>query len=185
MLGELAQRDDVIVLSLHVDYWDWIGWKDTFADPAFSQRQRRYAAAAGSTVVYTPQFVIGGQTQIAGAKGMALVDAIQALRSETEVLSVDEDGRLRMAEAPVTAHLVLVEIVPEAKVSIQRGENAGRSVTYHHIVKTWTDLGEWDGSSGSLDLPGVSDDAHQRVVLAQSLDAKGYPGPIVGAVRAD
>ena len=76
LLHELAGRDDVIALALHVDYWDYIGWEDAFADPAHTQRQRQYALEAGRRSVYTPQMVINGQTAIVGTKPMALSEAI-------------------------------------------------------------------------------------------------------------
>ena len=76
LLEQLAARDDVIALSLHVDYWDYLGWQDAFANPAFTKRQRGYAARAGSSMIYTPQMVIGGRDHIVGTKGMELSDLI-------------------------------------------------------------------------------------------------------------
>src|SRR5690606_3856896 len=78
LMEELAARSDVIALSLHVDYWDYIGWEDSFAQPAYGQRQRSYAQAAGEHMVYTPQMVIGGTHQVIGTDAMALMDAIRA-----------------------------------------------------------------------------------------------------------
>ena len=180
LLAELAGREDVIALSLHVDYWDWIGWADTFADPAFSARQQAYAAVAGSSVVYTPQFVVGGADHVAGAKGMAVAEAVQArLAAQPEVLEV-EDGTLILSPIDGPARLILAEVTPSASVSILRGENAGREITYHHIVRGWTDLGEWDGAAGTLALPAGEG---PRVVLAQRIAAGGRPGAIVGAAR--
>lgn len=189
MLGELAGREDVVALSLHVDYWDWIGWADTFADPAYTERQRAYAAAAGSEVVYTPQFVVGGSDAIAGAKGMALSDAIaahsDAARDVLRIASTDR-GRVVMAmpqDLPAPAQLILVSILPEADIRILHGENAGRDVTYHNVVRDWTVLDDWDGTALTLDLPAL-DDGLDHVVLAQAMP-DGLPGPILGAVRVD
>lgn len=185
MLGELAAREDLIVLSLHVDYWDWIGWADTFADPKYSARQRGYAATAGSTAVYTPQFVIGGQEQIAGARGMKVAEAIQAhSASSTEVLEVEGD-QLILTETGTPAAIIIVDVMPEAEVEILRGENAGRDITYHHIVQDWTVLGEWDGAAGQLSIPPADTEGTVRVVLAQEVVGNGYPGAIIGAARID
>ena len=74
LLGELARHEDVIALALHVDYWDYIGWEDVFARPEFTQRQHAYGHAAGSTVVYTPQMIVGGQERVVGVRPMAVAD---------------------------------------------------------------------------------------------------------------
>ncbi|MEM7490487.1 MAG: DUF1223 domain-containing protein [Pseudomonadota bacterium] len=187
MIGELVGRDDVIALSLHVDYWDWIGWKDTFAKPGYTARQRAYAEAAGTSVVYTPQFVVGGVDQVAGPSAMQLVQLINAHQDQTgDVLSaapIDDGLRLTASDVGSPARLVLVDLLPEATVQIGRGENAGREVTYHNIVREWTVLSEWDGSAMSFDLPPAIE-GHSRVVLAQSMPG-GKPGPVVGAVKLD
>ncbi|MEM7711012.1 MAG: DUF1223 domain-containing protein [Pseudomonadota bacterium] len=189
LLGELAGREDVIALSLHVDYWDWIGWADTFAAAGFTERQRGYARAAGTSVVYTPQFVIGGIDQVAGPSAMELVTLINAHQGATgDVLELiaPADGApaaLRADAGGVPARLVMVGLLPEAKVSIGRGENAGREVTYHNIVQSWTVLGDWDGSAKRIDLP-QGEAGHRHVVLAQTLD-DGAPGPVIGAVKLD
>ncbi|WP_371154540.1 DUF1223 domain-containing protein [Jannaschia sp. 2305UL9-9] len=187
MLGELADRSDVIALSLHVDYWDWIGWADTFAKPGFSQRQRDYASVAGSSVVYTPQFVIGGQDQVAGPSGMQLAELIDAHRGRSgDVLRVASgtDGRKVMAmESDAGGQLILVTVLPEATVPVLHGENAGRDMTYHNVVTGWEVLTDWSGEAMSVVLPSVPED-HAQFVLAQSL-IDGKPGAVIGAVRAD
>lgn len=184
MLGELSGRSDVIALSLHVDYWDWIGWADTFADPAFTARQKAYAAAAGTKMIFTPQFIVNGQRQIAGAKGMALADTIQSERSETQILSFD-GTTLRLAQTDRAAHLVLVEVLPQTQVAIALGENAGRQITYHQVVRNWQDLGPWSGAPEARPIPPKTDPRFDRIVLAQTRSATGHPGEIIGAVRLD
>ena len=185
MLAELAARDDVIALSLHVDYWDWIGWPDTFGSEASSDRQRRYAAAAGSSVVYTPQFVVGGVDAVAGAKGMALAETVRAHQGATgDVLGRDARGDLTLAATGRPARLSLVLVEPEASVAIERGENAGRTVTYARVVREWRDLGAWDGAAGTMAVP-PAPRGLVRVVLAQETTDGGYPGAVTGAVTLD
>ena len=188
MLGELANRDSVIALSLHVDYWDWIGWKDTFADPAYSERQRAYAAVAHSNVVYTPQFVIGGVDQVAGPSGMKLADLVASHEGATgDVLRVASTARGREVMAMATGgdggQLILVNFLPRATVRILRGENAGKDITYHNIVRSWTVLADWDGGEASVVVP-AAPDGQRQAVLAQAL-VDGRPGRIVGAVQLD
>ena len=185
MLAELAGRDGVIALSLHVDYWDWIGWKDTFGHAALSDRQRAYAAAAGSSVVYTPQFVIGGTDQIAGADGMAVADRVRAHQGATgDVLGRDAAGRLTMAGTGRPARLSLILVQPDAQVAIERGENAGREAVYRNVVRDWRDLGAWDGAAGAMEVP-PAPQGMRRVVLAQEVDEAGHPGAVIGAATLD
>ena len=183
LMADLADRDDIIPLAFHVDYWDWIGWTDTFGDPAHSARQRGYAEGAGSKTVYTPQFVVGGRAHVAGADGMALSETIAAQADATpDVLRV-EGGALVLAPVAGGGRLLLVEVLPEAKVEILHGENAGRVVDYHRIVRRVTDLGAWDGGAGTVPLPPATA-GHARVALAQAMP-DGRPGPILGAVEID
>ncbi|MEM9795362.1 MAG: DUF1223 domain-containing protein [Pseudomonadota bacterium] len=185
MLGELTKRDDVIALSLHVDYWDWIGWKDTFANPYYSKRQRAYASAAGSTVVYTPQFVIGGKDAVAGPSGMQLADLVASHQGVTgDVIQPGSGPReIRVTAGPAGTELVLVTVEPEAEVRILHGENAGRTMTYHNIVRDWRVLDEWDGTAGTVTLPAPPDGLRQ-VVLAQQI-ANGKPGAVLGAMMLE
>ena len=152
---QLSQDPDVIALALHVDYWDYIGWQDTFADPAFTQRQKSYAKAVGSRMIYTPQMIIGGLDRIEGNDPLQVADAIR--RHQTVVspvtLSVTRQGdRLvirAVANPPLTkpAQVQVVRYTPEARVLIERGENQGREVTYTNIVTDWQSVAEWPGTA--------------------------------------
>ena len=86
-LHDLAKRDDVIALALHVDYWDYIGWKDSFAKPEYTDRQHAYAHAANATTVYTPQMVINGKDHVIGSRPMEVID--QVMRHREAVTPVD------------------------------------------------------------------------------------------------
>lgn len=154
LLGQLAGRDDVIALALHVDYWDYIGWKDQFADPANTLRQKRYAKAMGAPTIYTPQMVIGGRDQIVGSRPEDLALAIRRHRTVADAvdLQVTRTGssvsiRARTMSRPQGAMAVqLVRFRPQASVAIERGENAGHTLTYHNIVQDWQTLNTWDGA---------------------------------------
>lgn len=187
LLGEIAGRDGVIALSLHVDYWDWIGWPDTFADAAFTARQRAYARAAHSNVVYTPQFVVGGMDSVEGADGMKLADLVAVHREASrDVLRMATTPRGREVLAMAVAgggQIVLVTYRPEATVRVLAGENAGRSITYHNVVERWDVLAAWDGSEAAFPLPDPPAGMRQAV-LAQAMPG-GLPGSILGAVQVD
>lgn len=188
LLSELAQADGVIALSLHVDYWDYIGWKDSFAQPLFTERQKTYARAVGSRMVYTPQMIIGGTDRVEGNTPDAVVKAIGKHMDWDSPVTLDvrrDGGRLSIsavADPPLVRGAVvqLVRYMPEATVSIDRGENAGRTVTYHNIVTSWEQIAEWPGVAPLMvqaDVPGD----HPVVVILQE---KG-PAQILAAARAD
>jgi len=188
LLGELAGRDDVIALALHVDYWDYIGWADTFAAPAFTARQQGYSRAVGSTVVYTPQMVIDGAEQVAGYRPMSVADLIGAHSAVENPVSVQvrRDGAVfdvaAETDLPVgtAIDVHVVGYLPHARVEIERGENAGHTSDHYNIVRSWQVVATWDAAGQFLmqvepeaDLP--------HVVLFQG----SGNGPILGAARLD
>lgn len=185
MILELAKRDDVIPLALHVDYWDYLGWKDEFADPAFSARQSAYVARVGKRR-YTPHMVVGGVDHVGGFKPMRLAEMIEAHADVPApvALEVTRSGdlvRLRAeAERPLDAMVLvhLVRYLPEATVKIRRGENAGRTFTYHNIVRQISDLGGWDGR-GTYSVEFRLEAEGPHAVLMQQTGQ----GPIVAAAR--
>ncbi len=189
-LAELANRDDIIALALHVDYWDYIGWADTFANPAFTARQHAYAHTAGSTVVYTPQMVIGGVDHVVGTQPMDVVDRITAHREAANPVTVEavpaQGGwqvRASWTGASTDMPAMVVQVVtylPMQEVEITRGENAGLSTAYHNIVQSWQAVAEWSGADAfEAQVTAAGDMPH--VVIVQ---ASGH-GAILGAARLD
>ncbi|KAA9009270.1 DUF1223 domain-containing protein [Histidinibacterium aquaticum] len=151
MLRELAGRDDVIALALHVDYWDYIGWEDSFAEPAFTQRQKGYARAAGERIVYTPQMIVGGTDHVVGTRPMEIATLIDT-HSEVETgveLDLRVEGDTVHVRAEGDAGPLVVQVArfdPIETVEIHRGENAGRTIDYANIVTSWEAIGQWDGA---------------------------------------
>lgn len=189
LLAELANRDDVIALSLHVDYWDYIGWADTFAAPEFTQRQYGYGRAAGSTMVYTPQMIVGGQDVVAGSRSMAVADLIQAHQAAPYpvTITIETVGGAHIVRADATMPpprpemvVQLVSFTPHQLVDITRGERAGSSVDFHNIVTTWQAVADWDGAA-PLELRLEQAGDSRQVVIVQ---VANY-GPVVGAARVD
>ena len=174
-MADLVRDPNVIALSLHVDYWDYIGWKDTFGNPAFSKRQKAYARAAGNRMIYTPQMIVEGADHVEGNDVLAVADAIRRhmMRPDPVLLQAERIGDqvLIRAEAdpPLErmARVQLVRYLPQATVTIERGENAGRAVTYHNIVTSWNVMAEWPGAAPFMmmaDAPG----AEPVVVIVQA-----------------
>lgn len=188
LLGKLAKKDGVIALSLHVDYWDYLGWKDEFALPGFTQRQRGYAASAGSSMIYTPQMVIGGKDHLVGTKGMELSELImrhKATKQPVELRAERSGNTIVIAAQPKAAAsgtmvVYLVRYSPSETVEIKRGENAGRTMTYHNVVTSWVKVADWGGEAplnaqieADGDLPGA--------VIVQA----GPTGQVLAAAKVD
>lgn len=158
-LQELAQRDGIVALEYHVDYWDYIGWEDPFADPGFTLRQRRYAANLEQRYVYTPQMVVDGVRHEIGSQRPAVEMAIKlayqdklefaprvTLNHKESGLSVLIEGQ----EAPRPFEVVLVSFDAEHVTRVRRGENAGRTMTNAQVVRSLDKIGLWRG--GVLEL---------------------------------
>ncbi|GGL63676.1 DUF1223 domain-containing protein [Wenxinia marina] len=187
-LAELAERSDVLPLALHVDYWDYIGWEDSFAQPRFTRRQQAYARAIDDRMIYTPQMIVGGVDRSVGTRPMEVMDLVRAHQGAAEdvTLSAERDGaalRIRAEAGPgVTGGLTvqLVRFRPSERVEITRGENAGHSILYSNIVTDWQPVADWDGTA-PLDLTvEVAGDDRTAVILQRP-----GPGKIVAAARAD
>lgn len=188
ILHKLAKRDDVLPLALHVDYWDYIGWKDQYADPAHTKRQKGYAAAAGRNMIYTPQMIVMGQDSIVGADAMAVLETVEkhraieppvriSLQRSGEDLTISLQPVPGRAQGPYQVHLV--RFAPLKQAEITRGELAGRRLDYANVVEEWHQLGEWNAKDDySLTLPLKG--SQPAAVLVQQ---PGH-GAIVAAARA-
>ena len=188
ILGDLARDPSLVVLSLPVDYWDYIGWKDTLASPACTARQKGYAGARGDGQVYTPQAVIDGVTHVIGADRNAIDQTISAHKGalKLDVAAIATSGRISIdvgAGAPQNAAVWLLEVQPTATVEVGRGENAGRSLTYTNIVRTMTRLGDWSGRAAHFEAAAQPANGDTYVALVQAGGAD-RPGAILGAARA-
>jgi Uncharacterized secreted protein len=195
LFEEIAERPDVIALALHVDYWDYLGWKDPFGKPEFTARQKAYALAAGERTVYTPQMIVEGREALVGPQRNDLIAAIA--REVEEAAQVDltitgQGGRYEVSLRPVDgagepAVVQVVRYQPRATVDILRGENAGRTVIYSNIVTSWRSVADWDGKTPtrlSIELEGDSP-AVLIVQAAREGHSMPLPGPILAAGRLD
>lgn len=155
LLAGLASDPRLLALSLHVDYWDYLGWKDKFASPKFTARQKEYAHFARDKMVYTPQMIVQGQQRIVGSKAAEVnkaVEAAVATAPVTKVVLTRKGDTLSIRANPIAgAHgairVQLVRFSPAENVTIDRGENAGKTITYHNVVRSWQVVGNWDGTA--------------------------------------
>lgn len=151
-LADLTKTQGVIPLALHVDYWDYIGWSDTFAQEKFTKRQRKYAKVNADRMVYTPQIIVAGQMRVKGHDGAAVLDAIAATKSSIVLTLTRQDDLLTISAAsdqplPRDIKVDLVRYFPKMTVEIERGENRGQAISYHNIVTSWENIGAWTGLS--------------------------------------
>jgi hypothetical protein len=192
LLGELAQRKDVLALSLPVDYWDYLGWKDTLANHDFSERQKEYASARGDGEVYTPQMVINGTDRVVGSDRAAIEAALTSVGGKLPVpidLTSKPDATTVTigagdAVTPKRGTLWLVMYERAVTVPIEHGENSGKTITYANVVRKMRPIAMWKGEPLSIDLP-RSEVTQAKVtrcaVFLQAETAMGLPGPILGA----
>jgi hypothetical protein len=200
LLGKLAQDPTLVTMSLPVDYWDYLGWKDTLALHGNSTLQREYAITRGDREVYTPQAVINGVVHALGSDRGAIERAIAQTRGKAPCsLPV----KLTVADGKVTVHVPaatdahksgevwLFPITAKAKVKIGRGENRGRTITYVNVVRRWVKLGAWNGEAKDFTLPvsklagsgyALDDVDHLAVVVQSGSDR--HPGLMLGAAMA-
>ena len=184
----------VIALSMPVDYWDYLGWKDSLASPKFSERQRAYAKTRGDNQVYTPQVVVNGVTHVNGSHKRDIDQAILETEKKLRALQVPlrawidgdtlkvEAGNVASGATVNEATLWLAVMKPEVEVAIRRGENSGRKVTYSNVVSDWSQLGTWTGRKVVFerDVKTMSKSATCAVLLQV-----GKSGPIIGAAEIE
>ncbi|WP_195759811.1 thioredoxin family protein [Paracoccus sp. S-4012] len=200
LLADLAERADVLPLSLHVDYWDYLGWPDGFARPEFTARQQAYGRRNGERGVYTPQIIIGGVDTLIDAAPADLAALIRSHLREpaaVRVTSRREGERIVLDLAPGAlprghAAVELVRYLPSRRVAIQGGENIGQTVSYTNIVLSFERLSEWDGRTplritvtprAGMHEALPSDTRH--AVLVQEYGRGGLPGKVLAAVTID
>jgi hypothetical protein len=186
LLTTLAQQDDVIALALHVDYWDYLGWKDSFGKPRHTARQKAYAKAARSRTIYTPEMVIQGQERLKGHDAATIIGKIALHRQQPApaTLELARDGdALEISLAPAgaaagPADVHVVRFLPEEEVSIEAGENAGRTLTYTNIVTDWQTVMQWDGAAPVEFRYEDAGDGPLAVIVQQS-----RMGPVLAAAK--
>jgi hypothetical protein len=189
LLKTLAQRPDIVTLAYHVDYWDYIGWTDTFGAKSNSDHQRDYAAAWNSNRIFTPELVVNGMDGLVGSRQPQVDDAIAKAglvlpvglaRDDHDMLSVDIAGNPGLKEASVW----LITYLRDASVKMDRGENSGKTVDYTHVVTGRQVIGMWDPNAGAhLKLPldeVLRKGSNGAAILVQE-DKQGLPGRVLGA----
>ncbi len=192
MLQTYANDPSVIALSFPVDYWDYLGWKDTLASSRNSERQRAYAKARGDGAIYTPQVVVNGTTHVNGALTADIASAIEQTNKVLEPHRVplwfwQERNTLNIATGAAPAGQRVKEatiwlgvVQSSAAVDVKRGENSGKQLVYTNIVRELTPIGLWKGQAMRIQIPRAAvmqAETQKSVVLIQ----EGKAGPIIAA----
>src|SRR6201995_698449 len=195
IIGELAKDPSIITLSMPIDYWDYLGWKDTLADSRFSARQKAYSHMRGDRDVYTPQAVVNGSAHVIGSDRAGIEGAIGETEKSSGVMSVPVSmsvtGRQinvsvaasRAGPAAMHGEVWICSISKAVPISIGRGENRGREITYHNVVRNLLKVGDWNGSAGSWTVPleNISRDGVDAAVVYVQDGNRDKPGPMLGA----
>jgi hypothetical protein len=196
LLSELRDDSTLVTLSLPIDYWDYLGWKDTLAIPGHTLRQKAYSKARGDREVYTPQVVVNGVAQALGSDRAEIEKAVAQSRAKAKAPSVpiavavgDEQVTVTLANATAGAAMGEVWLCPLTRsetVRVGRGENRGRTLTYTNVVRRWLKLGTWTGKGETFTVPtgaikSIGIDA--VAVILQSGNPE-RPGAVLGASLA-
>jgi hypothetical protein len=197
LLAELHADRSLIPLSLPIDYWDYLGWKDTLAIPGHTMRQRAYSHVRGDREIYTPQAVVNGIAQAIGSDQAGIENAVAQSRNYPSALSVPVE--LKVADDRVSVVLParhraetaggevwLCALSGSVSVGITRGENRGRTLTYTNVVRRWVKLGTWNGKSENFSVPidAIKFDGVDAVAVILQSGSFERPGAIMGASLA-
>ncbi|MGH1419535.1 MAG: DUF1223 domain-containing protein [Hyphomicrobiaceae bacterium] len=190
LLKTYVDREDVLALTFPVDYWDYLGWKDTFASPQYSKRQRDYANTRGDGAVYTPQAVINGSHHMNGADKERIDTTINAspIQKLSVPIKIRRDGQALTILTPAlpdevgkekcTVWLAIVQ--KQGVVPVNRGENGGHNLTYYNIVRHLMPIGMWSGDANTFQVPETAVSTAGEANFAVLIQ-RGVSGPIIGA----
>jgi hypothetical protein len=185
-LNDLTKRKDVIALEFHVDYWDYIGWKDLFAKPEFTARQKSYVYSMGSRYAYTPQMVIDGREHVVGshrAKVESVIRKAQAKASKAPPIKMRREGKnliISVGAARASGdYVVTMATFDKPHVTkVKRGENRGMTLTNANVVRELVKIGDWNGKASeyTISLDGTDGDGGCAILIQK----KGH-GPVLAA----
>ena len=186
-VAKLADKPGILALTFSVDYWDYLGWADTFAKPEFAQRQKAYVTRLSLREPYTPQVVVDGLAQASGAKAEKIdklvADARKAPPRGAPDIRFVRHGRVQVgsARAPKgAAEVWLIRYDPRAQeVAVKTGDNKGQILPERNVVRDLVRLGAWRGKPVVFRLPAASEEGLKAVVLVQA----GRGGRVIGAAE--
>ena len=190
-LRDLVVQGDVVALSYHVDYWNYLGWTDTLSSRENTERQYGYAKTLGRSGVYTPQAIINGREHVKGTDLALINDKVKGLNDSGNGLNVPVAAAMRgdeieieIGEGKGQADVVVAYFTKRQQVDVTKGENSGKTMEYWHSVYDVQSVGTWNGQSMKLNLPGKLMGKSKKdgcAILLQTSGAGGEPAAILGA----
>ncbi|MFT0859294.1 DUF1223 domain-containing protein [Ancylobacter sp. G4_0304] len=186
LLGEIAGHENVIALTLAVDYWDYLGWKDTLAKHGHSVRQKAYAKQRGDGKMFTPQAIVNGHAMAIGSDEEGLERSIASVPHLAVPVALEARGgtlAVSVGAGAGSGEVWLCPVASQMEVDIGRGENEGSKVGYHNVVRGWTKLGDWKGGETRFEVPlsSVQTEGVDAVAVLVQNGSSAAPGAIVGA----
>lgn len=194
IMAGYEDNKDILTLSWHVDYWNYLGWKDTFSKAEFTERQRRYATSMQERQIYTPQAIVNGRDHTVGSRKDKIENLMKGFQNKGQGLTVPIDVKITGDQMQIRVNtttalkndptLYIVYFNRSTKVTIKRGENRGKTITYRNIVRDTQMLGMLKSGSISVDLP-ISELKRSGfdacAIILQEMTKDGTPGAIIGA----
>jgi hypothetical protein len=190
-LSELVAQGDMVVLSYHVDYWNYLGWTDTLSSKENTERQYGYAKTMGRSGVYTPQAIINGREHVKGTDIAAINSEIDGMQKNGQGLTVPIGAAMRgdeieieIGEGQGQAEVVVAYFTKRQMVDVTKGENSGKRMEYWHSVYDVQSVGMWNGKKMTLTLPGKALGKTKKdgcAILLQTSGSGGEPAAIIGA----
>jgi len=184
ILAEMADRPDIVALSYHVEYWDYIGWEDPYGDPRCQERQERYRAWLHTRFLYTPQLVVAGRYDVVGSRRDEVDQRLAQARSLPQVpVALTEDAVALPAgtPGPKGAELLCLGYLKRATTEVTRGENAGRALEERNIVRDMRRLALWHGAARQVPLPAAPGAGRGQALLLQDLAS----GAVLAAAKRE
>jgi len=138
---------EIITLALHVDYWNYLGWKDEFSSKSYSERQSGYAERFKLDSIYTPQMVVDGQTQFVGSNlgtaQKAISEAAKTSKTNIEFSVTEDKLKVKISDLPAgeNSYVWLAIAEDDLKTSVKRGENSGKTLDHVSVVREMKLLG--------------------------------------------
>lgn len=192
LLGELSKQRNLIPLTFNVDYWDYLGWRDTLGSNEHTKRQKQYAANRGTRQVYTPQMIVNGHVDVVGSRRGKVLSALkkESASGPRVPMTISENSTeiiINVADSPTPALVKKATIwvmvtSPKVAVPVKRGENRGKSIVYHNVVRQMIPAGMWNGKAIRITLPkdGLGMKGSRDCIALLQL---GNVGKVIGAVR--
>ncbi len=187
-LGQLSERKGVLALTFPVDYWDYLGWRDTLAKPEFTERQRAYVSRLKVREIYTPEIVVDGRDEAPGLdqdRIDSLIKGAPESRKDDPAVRLLHGG-MRVEVKPTrsgrSADVWLVRYDPQQQdVRVKSGDNKGQLVSQRNVVRELVKLGRVSNRAVTFTLPKRGGDGLKTVVLVQGVRG----GPILGLAQAN